>query len=142
VTEQVEQTQRPPPVLTADNGFFWQAAAEGRLVGQACSTCGRLRHPPRPMCPVCGSLDWHEVTLSGDGTIYSFSILHHPQNPAFEYPVLAVLVDLDEGIRLVSNVIDTEPGDLKIGQRVHVAFVPTARDMAVPVFALTKDGAR
>ena len=61
------------------------------------------------MCPHCGSLEVEAVELSGRGTVYSYALLHHPQHPAFDYPVLAVLVDLDEGIRLVSNLTDIEP---------------------------------
>jgi uncharacterized OB-fold protein len=91
------------------------------------------------MCPNCGSLDWTVVPLSGRGTIYSFSIIHHPQNPAFDYPVLAALIDLDEGIRIVSNIVDCEPKDLSIGRRVAVRFAPTAREMAVPVFSLEQE---
>jgi uncharacterized protein len=128
--------RRPAPVLTSDNGFFWRAAGEHRLVTQACVNCGRLRHPPRPMCPYCRSLEWSEAELSGRGTIYSFSILHYPQNPQFDYPVIAALVDLDEGIRLVSNIVDAAPEDVRIGRKVTVRFDPTAEGMAVPVFTL------
>jgi uncharacterized OB-fold protein len=139
VSDRPERPQRPAPTLTAESEFFWRAAADGRLVGQACSQCQRLRHPPRPMCPHCGSLEWNEVPLSGRGAIYSFSIIHHPQNPAFDYPVLAALIDLDEGIRVVSNVVDAEAKDLSIGRRVAVRFAPTAREMAVPVFSLEEE---
>ena len=85
------------------------------------------------MCPHCGSLEVEVVELSGRGTVYSYALLHHPQHPAFEYPVVAVLVDLDEGIRLVSNLTDIDPSDVRIGMRVEVAFVDTAGG-AVPVF--------
>src|SRR6202034_2100587 len=99
-----------------------------RLAGQVCINCNRSRHPPRPMCPHCGSLQWTQVELSGRGTLYSFSILHYPQNPQFDYPVIAALVDLDEGIRMVSNIVDATPEELHIGQRVMVRFEPTIRD--------------
>jgi uncharacterized OB-fold protein len=125
---------RPAPVVTTDSAVFWDAAAKGRLVAQRCGECGALRHPPRPMCPRCRSLLVEEAPLSGRGTLYSFAVLHHPQNPAFDYPVLAALVDLDEGIRLVSNLVDVEPAGIRIGMRLDVAFVPTADDGAVPVF--------
>ena len=86
------------------------------------------------MCPHCGSLDVEAVELSGRGTIYSYALLHHPQHPAFDYPVVAVLVDLDEGIRLVSNLIDVDPADVRIDIRVEVAFVDAADGAALPVF--------
>ena len=101
--------------MTEDSAAFWDAADEGRLVAQRCAACGRLRHPPRPMCPECQSLEVEVVTLSGRGVVYSYAVLHHPQHPAFEYPVLAVLVDLDEGIRVVSNLVGVEADEIRIG---------------------------
>jgi len=66
--------------------------------------------------------------------VYSFAILHHPQNPAFDYPVLAVLVDLDEGVRLVSNLTGVDAGAVRIGMPVEAHFVPTAGGATIPVF--------
>jgi uncharacterized protein len=125
---------RQAPIVTDDSAVFWDAAAEHRLVAQRCSACGRLRHPPRPMCPQCHSLDAEAADLSGRGTLYSYAVLHHPQHPAYDYPVLAALVDLDEGVRLVSNLVEVDPADIAIGMRLEVTFVPTASDRAVPVF--------
>jgi len=86
------------------------------------------------MCPHCHSLQFEAAELSGRGTLYSYAVLHHPQHPAFDYPVLAALVDLDEGIRLVSNLVDVDPADLRIGMPLEVDFVPTAEGGSVPVF--------
>ena len=133
MTEGSEVT-RPAPLLTDDNRFYWNAAREGRLVTQKCRRCGRLRHPPRPMCPVCHSLEFDMIDLSGDGVVYSYAILRHPQNPAFDYPVLAALVDLDEGVRVLSNLVDIDPDEITIGMAVTVDFRPTRDDGAVPVF--------
>jgi hypothetical protein len=122
--------------MTKDNHEFWDAAREGRLICQRCSGCGALRHPPRPMCPTCHSLDHSQVEVAGTGTVYSYSILHYPQSSAFDYPVVAVLVDLDEGIRLLSNLIDADPSEVRIGLEVELRrFEPTKDDGAVPVFA-------
>jgi uncharacterized OB-fold protein len=74
------------------------------------------------------------VDAAGTGVIYSFAILHHPQHPAFSYPVPAVLVELDEGVRLVSNLIGIDPQDIHIGMEVEVVFEPAAGEWAVPVF--------
>jgi hypothetical protein len=128
------EPSRPAPIVTEDNEVFWQAAAEGRLVAQQCAGCGRLRHPPRPMCPSCHSVEHATVDLAGTGVVYSFSILHHPQNPAFTYPVVAVLVELDEGVRVLSNLVGIDPGDVSIGLPVEVRFEPTRNGKAVPVF--------
>jgi uncharacterized OB-fold protein len=131
---------RPAPILTEDNQFFWDAAAQGRLVAQRCRECGRFHHPPRPMCPACHSLEHDVVELSGSGRVYSYAILHHPQNPKFTYPLVAALVDLDEGIRMVSNLVGVEPADVRIGMPVRVTFEPTADAMSVPVFAPNEAG--
>jgi uncharacterized OB-fold protein len=120
--------------VTDDSATFWDAAAEGRLVAQRCGDCGRLRHPPRPMCPACHSLFVEIVPLSGRGTLYSYSVLHHPQHPAFDYPVLAALVDLEEGVRLVSNLTDVDPSDIRIGMALEVDFEVRDGGTAVPVF--------
>lgn len=133
--------RRPAPVLTEDNRCFWEAAQDGRLVAQRCTQCGRLQHPPRPVCPSCHSAALQTTDLAGTGVVYSYSILHHPQHPSFTYPVLAVLVDLDEGVRILSSMVDTDPGDLRVGRAVRVRFEPTTDGMALPVF-VPRHGAR
>lgn len=125
---------RPAPVVTDDNRGFWAAASEGRLAIQRCRSCGRYHHPPRPVCPSCHSTDQQWSDAAGTGVVYSYALLHHPQHPAFDYPVIAALVDLDEGVRLVTNLVDIDSGDVAIGMPVEVSFVPTAGDAAVPVF--------
>ena len=125
---------RPAPVVTDDSAVFWDAAAGHRLVAQRCASCGILRHPPRPMCPHCQSLRSEPAQLSGRGTLYSYAVLHYPQNPAFSYPVLAALVDLDEGIRVVSNLVEVEPARIEIGMPLEVTFAPAGGDSSVPVF--------
>ena len=86
------------------------------------------------MCPHCRSLAIDVVTLSGRGTLYSYAILHHPQHPAFDYPVLAALVDLEEGVRIVSNLTGIAAQDIRIGMPLEVQFEPTADGGQVPAF--------
>jgi uncharacterized OB-fold protein len=86
------------------------------------------------MCPWCHSLQFEITDLSGRGSVYSYSLLHHPQNPAFEYPVMAALIELEEGVRILSNLVDVEPEEVRIGMTVAVDFLPTLRDGVVPVF--------
>jgi uncharacterized OB-fold protein len=131
---------RPAPLLTEDNEGFWRAAAGGQLVTQRCVTCGKLLHPPRPMCPICHGLEMEWVELAGTGTVYSYAMLHHPQHPAFSYPVIAALIDLDEGIRLLSNLVGVDSAEVHIGMRVSVLFDAVADGMAVPVFEPREDG--
>lgn len=94
------------------------------------------------MCPHCRSLTVDVVTLSGRGTLYSYAILHHPQHPAFDYPVLAALVDLEEGVRIVSNLTGIAPHDIRIGMPVEVQFEPTADGGQVPAFRPAPTGSR
>ncbi len=92
-----------PPVTDGDNRFFWEGVRAGRLLLQGCAACGRLRHPPGPMCPHCRSLEWEPVESAGRGTVYSWVVSHHPTEPDAE-PRIVVLVDLEEGVRLVANL--------------------------------------
>jgi uncharacterized OB-fold protein len=86
------------------------------------------------MCPNCHSLELALEEVAGIGVVYSYALLHHPQHPAFDYPVLAALVELDEGVRIVTNLVDVDGQDVFIGMPVEVSFVLTADDFAVPVF--------
>jgi uncharacterized protein len=125
-------------MLTEDNAPFWEAAAEHRLVIQRCARCHRLHHPPRPMCPSCQSIEQEWIDAAGTGTVYSYTILHHPRHPAFDYPVIAAAIELTEGVRIVSNLIEIDPADVAVGLEVEVAFEATvgavAGERAVPVF--------
>jgi uncharacterized OB-fold protein len=125
---------RPAPAITEDNLFFWEAARDARLVAQRCGSCGLLRHPPRPACPACQSLEIEVAELSGDGEVYSYALLRHPRSPRFRYPVIAALVDLAEGVRVVSNLVGIEPADVRIGLPVAAEFEPCEGGLAVPVF--------
>ncbi|HMC70086.1 MAG TPA: Zn-ribbon domain-containing OB-fold protein [Mycobacteriales bacterium] len=134
-------TTRPAPRPTDDSAVYWDAVARHELVAQRCNACGKLRHPPRPMCPQCHSLEWHEQRLAGTGTLYSYAVLHHPRSPLFEYPVLAALVDLDEGVRVMTNLVAVEAAGIRIGMRLTVGFEATSDGGTVPVFrpALHRD---
>jgi uncharacterized protein len=131
---QVDTQKRPRPAITQDSSFFFEGAKRGELLIQRCESCGKLRHPPRPACPYCRSLDWGTVVSSGRGTVFSFVVVHHPQAAGFEYPLPVVLVELEEGTRLISNVSGIEPEDLRIGMEVEVDFRSYADDLTLPVF--------
>jgi uncharacterized OB-fold protein/acyl dehydratase len=132
--QKADGSKRPRPAITHDNSFFFEGAARGELLIQRCSSCGKLRHPPRPGCPYCRSLEWDTVQSSGRGTIFSFVVVNHPQAAGFEYPLPVVLVELEEGTRLISNVVGIEPDDLKIGTPVEVDFRTYAEDLTLPYF--------
>ncbi|MFC3173297.1 Zn-ribbon domain-containing OB-fold protein [Novosphingobium bradum] len=102
-----------------EQDFHWAAVDRGELVVQQCRQCAKLRHPPLPRCAACGSLDWHEHPLSGLGRIISWVILTHPGGKDAVRRT-GILVELDEGIRVVSNLVDQE--NAAIGARVRVEF--------------------
>src|SRR5947199_4245475 len=89
-----EKPPRPKPPRNQDNAFFWEGVDRGELLIQHCTSCGRLRHPPRPMCPNCQSLEWDTVRSTGKGAVYSFVVPHHPQVPSFEYPYVVAVIAL------------------------------------------------
>jgi uncharacterized protein len=126
---------RPVPPRNQDNAFFWEGVDRGELLIQHCTSCGRLRHPPRPMCPNCQSLERDTVTSSGKGEVFSFIIPHYPQVPFFEYPYVVAVIALEEGTRLISNVIDIDPHDVQIGMPVEVKFVQVHDELTLPLFA-------
>jgi uncharacterized OB-fold protein/acyl dehydratase len=105
----------PAPILTADNAFFFAGLANGQLLIQRCSGCASFRHPPQPRCPACGSFDYDAVPASGEGTLHSFVVVHHPQTPGFAYPLLVGLVETSEGTRVVAPICGIEPGEAEIG---------------------------
>ncbi|HUL99820.1 MAG TPA: Zn-ribbon domain-containing OB-fold protein [Mycobacterium sp.] len=127
-------SMRLAPSMTADSQFFWDGAKERRLLIQRCAACGALRHPPRPMCPQCHSLEWDTVQSSGRGTVYSFVMPRHPQFPFFDDDYIVALIELEEGTRLVSNLVDITPGDARIGMPVMVRFDEFDDGVVLPVF--------
>ncbi|HEX4245402.1 MAG TPA: bifunctional MaoC family dehydratase N-terminal/OB-fold nucleic acid binding domain-containing protein [Acidimicrobiales bacterium] len=129
-----ERPTRPRPSLTQDNAFFFEGAKEGKLLIQRCSDCGTLRHPPRPACPNCRSFRWDTLQSSGRGTIYSFVVNHYPQVPAFDYPLIVALVELEEGTRLVANVSHMTPETVAIGMPVIAQFESFDDELSLPVF--------
>ena len=125
---------RPRPSLTQDNAFFFEGASRGELLIQRCTNCGVLRHPPRPACASCGSFEWDTVTSSGRGTVYSYVVVHHPQIPGFDYPLPIAVVELEEGTRLVGDVIGVDPADVRIGMPVVVEMVAVDDELTIPMF--------
>ena len=124
---------RLAPSMTADTQFFWDGAKEGRLLIQRCAACAMLRHPPRPMCPNCHSLEWEVIDASGRGPVYSYVMPRHPPLPFFDDGYIVVLVELEDGVRRVSNLVDVEPNDASIGMPVQVRFDAFAGDVVLPV---------
>ncbi len=124
---------RPPrPTLNADSRFFWEGVEKGELRIQRCGGCGRLRHPPRPMCPGCRSLEWDHVVSSGRGEVYSFVVHHHPPVYGFETPFAVALVELQEGTRMVGNVAGLPADEVRVGLPVEVEYVRVQDQWTLP----------
>lgn len=125
---------RIPPIVTLDAKFFWDAADREEFVGQKCGDCGKFAHPPRPMCPHCHSLNRQIVKLSGRGTVHSWCMPRHPPPFGFREPPIVAVIQLEEGIRLVSNVVGVKLEEMKNDLPVEVTFEPTMNNHKVPVF--------
>jgi uncharacterized OB-fold protein len=125
---------RPRPALTEDNAFFFEGTRQQKLLIQRCRSCAVLRHPPRPACAVCRSFDWDTVESSGRGRVYSYVVVHHPQVPAFDYPLPIAVVELDEGTRLVADLVGVDSDDVRIDMPVTVEFVAVDDELTLPMF--------
>ncbi|WP_190083102.1 bifunctional MaoC family dehydratase N-terminal/OB-fold nucleic acid binding domain-containing protein [Streptomyces longisporoflavus] len=132
-------SKRPRPVINRDNAGFWEGVARHQLLVQRCGGCRALRFPWLPGCNACGSLEWDTVEASGEGTVYSYVVMHHPPFPAFDPPYAVGLVELAEGVRMVSNVVGV-PGDkVRIGQPVRLEFRQVDAELELPVFRVVED---
>jgi uncharacterized OB-fold protein len=125
------------PVRNRDTEFFWQGTRAGELRIQTCNACGELRHPPGPMCPSCHSTDRGHVVASGRGTVFSFVVHHAPQLPGRTLPLTIALVELEEGVRMVADVVG-EPESVSIGDAVRVGFDRVDDDLTLPVWEVVR----
>lgn len=126
---------RPLPVPDAETAPYWDAAANGRLVIQKCSDCGTFRFYPRLVCPSCMSENVEWVEASGRGRVYSYTIVHRAP-PAFrdDAPYVVAVIELEEGVRLMSRLDIDPPGDAAIDMPVKVTFEKISDDITLPHF--------
>ncbi len=113
-----EVPTRIPSPRGHDNAWWWEAIDQGRLLIQRCKGCGTLRHPPRPMCGACQSLDWDSVESSLEGEVFSYTEVSYPKFPGYPSPLLCGLIQLREGTRIVANIAGCEPGQVRVGMKV------------------------
>ena len=131
--------RKPLPTPSEISQPFWDAAKEHRLVFQRCRLCGTAVFYPRDVCPgpECfgiGTLDWVEAT--GKGRIYSFTINYQAPHPAFadDVPYVLAIIEMDEGWRMDSNVINIDPKDVRIGMPVEVSWDDVTPEISLPKF--------
>jgi uncharacterized OB-fold protein len=126
----------PIPAASTVTLPWWRAAADHRLVVQVCEACRATRHPPSPRCPSCHSSEatWRE--LPGTGTVYTFTVVHQAFLPALadRVPYVVAVVELDEGegARLVTNIVDTPPSRVRVGDPVSIVFEDMGPELALP----------
>jgi uncharacterized OB-fold protein len=126
----------PLPRPDKDSGFYWDAARRHELVLQQCLDCERFRFYPRYVCPNCLSdkFEWRPAT--GRGYIYSFTVIHRAPSPAFRdrVPYVLALVELEEGVRMMTNIVGCDPETVRIGMSVEVFFDDVTEDVTLPKF--------
>jgi uncharacterized OB-fold protein len=124
------------PAVTDLTKPYWESARAGRLVTQRCRSCGRIWHPPLPACPHCHSTDigWREV--SGNGTVYTYTVVRHATHAALaeRIPYVVAIVELAEGPRLVTGITGCAPDDVRVGMAVRACFREVADGVTLPYF--------
>lgn len=115
---------------------YWEGAKRGQLLIQRCRRCRTLWHPPMPVCPDCRTGDYQWISVSGRGNVFSFTIVHHAAHVAVKArtPYLVALVALDEGVRLVANILNCPMEQVTIGMAVQVTFQEIAPGVILPQF--------
>jgi uncharacterized protein len=124
------------PTIEDDSRPFWDAAHEERFLIRHCQACGEYSHYPRTFCPTCWSEDVEWFEASGRGTLYTWSTVFMNDLPPFNerLPYIAAVVDLDEGPRVMTNMVDCDGASLSIGMKVRAVYRPISDDVTVPVF--------
>lgn len=127
---------RPLPRLRGFAADFYAYCRKHELRFQRCANCGRWRHVPRDMCAACGSFDWEWVRSSGKGSLFSWTTTMQPMMPQFAdlVPYSPVVVELEEGVRMLSWLVDVEADDFALGLPVEVVFDDVTPDVTLPKF--------
>lgn len=127
---------RPLPPRHPDSEAFWDFCRRRELRIQRCSACGTWRHYPRPVCDRCHARAFEWAPVSGRGRVYTWTVAHHAFHPGFagDLPYAVVTVELEEGPRMISQVVDVAPEDLRIDMPVEIVFEDVAPEVTLPKF--------
>ena len=128
--------RKPLPRIDEESRGWWEALARHELFLQRCRGCGTLRFYPRALCPACLSDATEWLRASGRGTVYSFTVTHQNQAPGFreELPYVLAIVELAEGVRLMTNITGCPPEGVRIGMPVEVVFDDMTPEITLPKF--------
>jgi uncharacterized protein len=129
------------PLPDLDTAPFWEACRRDELVVQQCGRCDRFRYPPGPMCPDCQSTESRWTRTAGTGTVYSWIVVRHAVavEIADQVPYIVALVEIAQGARMITNLIECEPSEVTAGMRVRVDFSHYPSGMSLPVFRIEKE---
>jgi uncharacterized OB-fold protein len=135
VTETAAEWTRPVPAVDKSSSEFWLRCRQGRLSIQQCPVCGTRQFYPRLICGHCGA-EPELIDVSGDGSVYTFTVVRHNGAPAFrdEVPYVLAMIELTEGPMMMGNVIECPSEDVTIGMQVKVEFVPVSEHVAMPMW--------
>ena len=133
----VTAPKRPLPNPPPESQPFWNAARAHRLSFQRCQHCRKAWFPPSRLCAHCLSSEAHWEDASGRGVIFSFVVVHRVYHPYFadKVPYVVAVVELEEGPRLLTNIIDITPEDVRCGMSVDVTFEDVSADVTIPKFS-------
>jgi len=135
MSEKAPSTQPPLPLLAGFAAQFYAHCRNRELRFQRCTACGKWRHVPRHTCATCGSPQWEWARSSGRGRVFSWTVVRRPMHPAFTtVPYAPAIVELEEGPRLVSWVLDCPPEALRKGLPVEVCFEDLSPEVTLPRF--------
>ncbi len=130
------EVARPIPAPDPTTAPFWKAASEGRLEVQRCGSCKKLVFYPRPICPGCGSRELSWEKLQGVGVVYTYTVVYRPAHPGMApaTPYVVAIVELEEGARIMTNIVDCDPRAVSIGMEVEVVFEKLSDEVCIPLF--------
>lgn len=136
MTKQAATYNKPLPLMEGLTREFYNWCRQGELRFQRCTSCKKFRHVPREICAECNSFDWEWVRSSGKGTVFTWTVIERALHPAFmeSTPMAPVVVEMEEGVRMLSHVVDCPPDQLEIGMPVEVEFEAATDEISLPRF--------
>jgi uncharacterized OB-fold protein len=127
---------KPLPSISGETRPYWDSCRRGQLLIQKCDSCGEYQFYPRGICANCWSNDIQWITSSGKGTVWTFTVTYQNGTPGFaeDVPYVLALVELEEGVRMFTNIVECDPRSVTIGMPVEVTFVQATNQISVPYF--------